>query len=462
MENAGYIDFETAYVALAKNSVLTRSKIKEVLTEKVRSHQLMVTGKHSLTGKRKPVPQLRRLRITKDRKYPGPVAFPAKGYGTFYTELRFSEADIAALASELSGWRDVCSPMDQWLTVEGAVHFLAKKDGKHSFKEMQRQLKAAIRRGRFNPDGEYDPNTSCVFEGCGIRLRYQGGYGEPPYISLVSRDLCTTGEPIKDKLCKDNWDRMEIRRTALLAWLEEYERAGAGAGIMTKKKPPIDIPESLAEAPSIPPAMLEKTEPRGQQDMFDAWAKKPYWDCEGEAVALSLGKDPADINLENVSHKYGANSPLRAEFLERLDTVARYVETGQIRFRESPAEFLSFAEKVGMDCPEGLKQAVSNAPQLYNESSQEALDATTRAENTAVIIGRPVGTGDYHDKDIEIVEKALVWQAENGSNNFAKALRAVAGNDLAGIGGAPELTDASKIRRLRKVRADMKRPISQT
>ena len=89
-------------------------------------------------------------------------------------------------------------------------------------------------------------------------------------------------------------------------------------------------------------------------------------------------------------------------------------------------------------------------------------NATTRARNTAVIIGRPVGTGEYHYQDIGIVEKVEALLAKTGSHNFAKAVKAIAGYDLAGVGGAPGITDASKIRRLRKVRADMKRPISQT
>ncbi len=139
MAKVRYIDFESAYTALARppSSVLTRSKILEVL---------------SLAASR------------------GKCRMKAKHSGRACSESKFCEADIDALNSEIAIWREVCSPRDQWLTLAGAATFLSNNSG-HSVDEIRRQIEAAIFSGRFDPGSDYSADALCI-EGCGIRMPY--------------------------------------------------------------------------------------------------------------------------------------------------------------------------------------------------------------------------------------------------------------------------------------------------
>lgn len=90
-------------------------------------------------------------------------------------------------------------------------------------------------------------------------------------------------------------------------------------------------------------------------DDIQYWARMPYWTAE-EATALLLGKNPEWANIDI------ANSvtviPDSKNYQELLLTISRAQEIGNLPERIRPADVLSWARRIGIDCIETLEAAV--------------------------------------------------------------------------------------------------------
>lgn len=87
------------------------------------------------------------------------------------------------------------------------------------------------------------------------------------------------------------------------------------------------------------------------------WAKMSYWTPD-EAVALSLGREPRVANWPAVQ-KLGGVSPFAAQFASRREIVIRAKAMGQLWDYTIPTMFLAWAERMRIEVPQELVEAVS-------------------------------------------------------------------------------------------------------
>jgi len=90
---------------------------------------------------------------------------------------------------------------------------------------------------------------------------------------------------------------------------------------------------------------------------FDRWAKTSFWSME-EAVALSLGREPASSTWENV-RRFAEISAYAAEFSVRLDVFQRAVAAGQLWTKTVPSAALAWAARMDIHFPPELIEAVT-------------------------------------------------------------------------------------------------------
>jgi len=142
---------------------------------------------------------------------------------------------------------------------------------------------------------------------------------------------------------------------------------------------------------------------KAQLPIFDEWAKKPYWHCANEGIALSMGQDPTHVNPTKIKRNYDANAPGVVEFLKRLELWQRYETAENLESTATPEAFLRFAEATGMSCPKDLRKAVAEAskrlasvfgkgqkataPAAEAKPSTRQADATKRVKTLEKIIG---------------------------------------------------------------------------
>jgi hypothetical protein len=106
------------------------------------------------------------------------------------------------------------------------------------------------------------------------------------------------------------------------------------------------------------------SEPRAQAD-HDSWSKMPYWDLD-EATALSFDKDPRFVNWPNIGPHVN-DSPFADRYSQLRLIVLRAENAGDLSNRVLPGDFVSWAEKTGVDLPVGLKNAVRAAVQRIED-----------------------------------------------------------------------------------------------
>ena len=138
---------------------------------------------------------------------------------------------------------------------------------------------------------------------------------------------------------------------------------------------------------------------------FQHWAKTPHWTAH-EAVALSLGAEPEDIQDEYSDRKSGMlprgrNDDWESKFFKRRDLLDRCQQEEVFggcfaSKRLNPRAFLLWAEKLGIECAPELIEAVNSQPALKNsldehpkkphEPEEERGSAKTRKLKTREMI----------------------------------------------------------------------------
>lgn len=89
---------------------------------------------------------------------------------------------------------------------------------------------------------------------------------------------------------------------------------------------------------------------------FEYWARMPHWTVD-EAVALTLGKAPEQVNWLTVE-KVINRSSVAAEYGRRRELAVRSVAWKQLTDPVLPAEFIVWADSMGMTIPDALRNAL--------------------------------------------------------------------------------------------------------
>jgi hypothetical protein len=106
------------------------------------------------------------------------------------------------------------------------------------------------------------------------------------------------------------------------------------------------------------------SEPRARAD-HDVWSKMPLWSLD-EATALSLEKDPPIVNWSNIGPLVN-DSPFADRYSKLRLIVLCEKTAGNLSDEVLPGDFVSWAEKTGVDLPTGLKKAVRAAVQRIED-----------------------------------------------------------------------------------------------
>jgi len=104
--------------------------------------------------------------------------------------------------------------------------------------------------------------------------------------------------------------------------------------------------------------------PKARAD-HDCWSKMPFWSLD-EATALSLDKDPPIVNWSNIGPLVN-DSPFAERYSKLRLIVLRAKSAGHLSDEVLPGDFVSWAEKTGVDLPTGLKKAVRAAVQRIED-----------------------------------------------------------------------------------------------
>lgn len=101
---------------------------------------------------------------------------------------------------------------------------------------------------------------------------------------------------------------------------------------------------------------------------YEHWGRMPYWSVE-EGIALSLGCDPEEINLDSMKGESYDGIP--SEHTKRHEIAARSVTIREIDAKENhPIAFLAWLVSKGHDYPDELAEAVG-----YHQRNAEGMTA---------------------------------------------------------------------------------------
>lgn len=103
---------------------------------------------------------------------------------------------------------------------------------------------------------------------------------------------------------------------------------------------------------------------------FGYWAKVPYWTPD-EAAALSLTYLPRFVNSDTVK-PFLETEPEAAEYARRMVLILRAIDINGLKQQFSPAEFIYWAESLGLRLPRQLRTAVAAVRGAGGASQNEA------------------------------------------------------------------------------------------
>lgn len=110
---------------------------------------------------------------------------------------------------------------------------------------------------------------------------------------------------------------------------------------------------------------------------FAFWLKMPGW-TEEQTVALSLGKDPARINMETLDPLVG-RSNFRKEYRRRLQLIQALFKAREIDLLE-PTAFCGWANSVGFQLPAELRDVVARPEEEASEWKEKYEKAASELE----------------------------------------------------------------------------------
>ena len=111
---------------------------------------------------------------------------------------------------------------------------------------------------------------------------------------------------------------------------------------------------------------------------FSYWLKLSRWKRD-EAILLSLGKEPRMVRLADLENA-APFDPLRKAVRERREMIERAIGSIQLRDPMSPARFLGWAEKIGLELPSALTNSVKRVAEASQRPSSEADKLTAELE----------------------------------------------------------------------------------
>jgi hypothetical protein len=100
------------------------------------------------------------------------------------------------------------------------------------------------------------------------------------------------------------------------------------------------------------------------------WAKVAHWNPD-EAAALSLGYAPRFVNPSTVK-PYLQTSPEAEELDRRSMLICRALDTDVLKQRFSPADFITWADRIRLEVPKELRDAVAIIGAADKTSHDEA------------------------------------------------------------------------------------------
>jgi hypothetical protein len=110
---------------------------------------------------------------------------------------------------------------------------------------------------------------------------------------------------------------------------------------------------------------------------FGYWAKAPHWQPD-EAAALSLGFDPKYVNPGTIKPYLEVSSDAY-EVDRRSMLIFRALDTGDLARPFRPAEFVRWADRINLELPFELRDAVTQMAALAKPSGND--DGDLRQEN---------------------------------------------------------------------------------
>lgn len=112
------------------------------------------------------------------------------------------------------------------------------------------------------------------------------------------------------------------------------------------------------------------------------WARAAYW-YPAEAAAVSLGYDPMLVNSDTIKPYIEARSEAKA-FDRLLMLISRAVDKGTLGLKFSPPDFVDWADRINIELPRELRDAVAELAPLPNAPDIEV--GQLRQENTQLKI----------------------------------------------------------------------------
>ena len=100
------------------------------------------------------------------------------------------------------------------------------------------------------------------------------------------------------------------------------------------------------------------------------WAKVAHWNPD-EAAALSLGYAPRFVNPNTVK-PYLQTSPEAEEFDLRSMLIRRALDTDALKQQFSPTDFITWADRICLELPKELRDAVETIGASDKTSHEEA------------------------------------------------------------------------------------------
>lgn len=109
---------------------------------------------------------------------------------------------------------------------------------------------------------------------------------------------------------------------------------------------------------------------------YGAWTQHAYWTVD-EMVGLSLGREPSLVKWIDIQ-KVKVESPFARRYADRREIINRAVAMGQLWKETIPWVFLAWAERMRVEVPAGLSEAVKSLGLQVRDwkSVSEALQKT--------------------------------------------------------------------------------------
>ena len=129
--------------------------------------------------------------------------------------------------------------------------------------------------------------------------------------------------------------------------------------------------------------------PRHQANI-QHWAKFDFWTAD-EAVALSFGKNPKEVNQASL-YEYTEISPFAKTYMQRLDLVERFCKSNGATDSIKPLDFIQWCRAKEVECPDRL---IAQVTKFCGSHDQEVEgDEIEEKNNGTEAAGEMADTGD--------------------------------------------------------------------